>query len=201
MRSSGFSYTVELTFPGNIQDSFMKPLGAAEGLGAIRVGKSKTPKGSRAPERPDEEEVRETHTPGEWLRGSEGGRRELTENPLSRSLVSLLNFFKRVLEKESLLQGKVKPCHSRSPSRGASGKAWQSCEDQRKCPGESPVELQQETHRSQQQHQSGGEQLKDQEEVFEPGEQVCLSCTGKGTCLFTESKNTSWMLSRCGTSC
>lgn len=93
-----------------------------------------------------------------------GDRKKLREDPLSKSLVSLLNFFKKVLEKESLLQGEAKLCHSRPPSRGTSGKALQSCEDQRKCPGDFPVNFQQETHRSQQQHQSGREFLKDQNE-------------------------------------
>ena len=64
MGTRNFTYTVELTLPGDIQGGFTQLLGAVEGLGTGRVGNSKTLKGSSAPGRPDKEHARETHTSG-----------------------------------------------------------------------------------------------------------------------------------------
>lgn len=61
IKSRQFSYVVELTIPGNIQDCFTKHLGAIEDLGTGRIWNSKTPKGSHVPERPEEDHVRATH--------------------------------------------------------------------------------------------------------------------------------------------
>lgn len=73
----------------------MKLLGATEGLGTISVGKSKTPKVSRAPERSDEEQGRETHISGEGLRGSEGARKRAHRRPTFKVTCKLSQLFQK----------------------------------------------------------------------------------------------------------
>lgn len=197
MRCSRFSYTIELTFPGNIWDYFMKLLGATEGLGIIRVGKSNTPKGSRA-QKGQMKTRWEKHThQGEWLR-QWGKRKGFHRRPTFKVTCEPSQLFQKSTWKGISPQGRVKPCHSRFPSRGTSGKAWQSCEDQRKCPGDLPVELQQETHQvptaiSKWKRISQGSGWS----LWTRSTGLPLGGTGKGKCLLTESTNTPWMLSRC----
>lgn len=95
------------------------------------------------------------------------------EDPVSKSLVSLLNFFKRVHEKESLLQGEVKTSHSRSPSRRTLEKLDNPVKTR-----ENVLEIPQQIFSRKHSGLNSSikvEFLKDQDEVFDMGEQACLS--------------------------
>ena len=87
------------------------------------VGKSKTPKGPRDSERPDEEHMRVTHASGEWQQwGSDEGRRELTRGSSFKVTCESSQLFQEYMKRSLSFKEKLRPA-----TAGLSvGELWKS---------------------------------------------------------------------------